>query len=74
MIDSNPFDPVADEIAEISLPIVHIPHHNYDPGRKAPPLTNTDGNEAAPLSRSGSWVLHDLLTILLIFTLRFPSL
>jgi hypothetical protein len=31
-------------------------------------------NEAAPLSRSGSWVLHDLLTILLVFTLRFPSL
>jgi len=31
-------------------------------------------NEAAPLSRSGSWVLHDLLIILLVFTLRFPSL
>jgi hypothetical protein len=31
-------------------------------------------NEAAPLSRSVSWVLHDLLTILLISTLRFPSL
>ena len=31
-------------------------------------------NEAAPLSRSGSWVLLDLLAILLIFTLRFPTL
>jgi hypothetical protein len=31
-------------------------------------------NEAAPLSRSGSWVLHDLLAILLVLTFRFPSL
>jgi len=31
-------------------------------------------NEAAPLSRSGSWVILDLLTILLVLTLGFPSL
>ena len=31
-------------------------------------------NEAAPLSRSVSWVLHDLLAILLVLTFRFPSL
>jgi len=31
-------------------------------------------NEAAPLLRSGSWVLLDLLITVLVFTLRFPSL
>ena len=31
-------------------------------------------NEAAPLSRSGSWVLLDLLITVLVFIFRFLSL